>query len=122
MRKFALILLALCAGVTEIHAAPAAAPKLMMTDPEANAVVSAPVYMVHLMFNVPVNAKNLVFNVTDAAGKPVDVGQAMAMDNESKMLMAMPNTPLAAGVYKVKWHATGADGKPLEGEFSFTAK
>jgi copper resistance protein C len=122
MRKFALLLLALCAGASQIQAAPAAAPKLMMTDPEANAVVSAPVYMVHLMFNVPVNAKNLVFDITDSAGKPVDVGQPMAMDNESKMLMAMPGTPLAAGIYKVRWHATGANGKPLEGEFSFTAK
>jgi len=122
MRNFALILLVVCAAVTQIHAAPAAVPKLMMTDPAPNAVVSAPVYMVHLMFDLPINAKNVVFNVTDGAGKPVDVGQPMPMDPEGKMLMAIPEKPLAAGVYTVRWHATGADGKPLEGEFSFTAK
>jgi|SRR5690242_8625612 copper resistance protein C len=122
MRNFALMLLAFCTAASEIHAAPAAAPKLMMTDPAPNAVVSAPVYMVHLMFDLPVNVKNVVFNVTDSAGKPVDVGEPMTMDSEGKMLMAVPSNPLAAGVYKVRWHATGADGKPLEGEFSFTAK
>jgi methionine-rich copper-binding protein CopC len=122
MHKFALTVLALCVSATQIHAAPAAAPKLMMTDPAPDAVVSAPVYMVHLMFDLPINVKNVVFNVSDGAGKPVDVGQPMPMDPEGKMLMAIPEKPLAAGVYKVRWHATGEDGKPLEGEFSFTAK
>jgi methionine-rich copper-binding protein CopC len=46
----------------------------------------------------------------------------MSMGDDGKMLMALPNKPLAAGTYKVKWHATGPDGKPVEGEFSFTAR
>ena len=59
---------------------------------------------------------------TDRNGKPVDVGQPMPMGDDGKMLMAVPNKPLAAGTYKVKWHAVAPDGKPLEGEFSFTAQ
>jgi methionine-rich copper-binding protein CopC len=122
MRKLAAVLLSFSLGALPVHAAPAAAPKLTMTDPAANAVVKAPVYMVHLMFDLPVNIKTVSFNVTDRNGKPVDVGQPMPMDNEGKMLMAIPNMPLPPGTYKVQWHATGPDGKPLGGEFSFTAQ
>jgi copper resistance protein C len=122
MRKFAVILLSFWLGVIPVQAAPAAVPRLTMSDPEANAVVKAPVYMVHLMFDLPVDIKTVSFNVTDRNGKPVDVGQAMPMDNEGKMLMAIPNTPLPPGIYKVQWHATGPDGKPITGEFSFTAQ
>ena len=121
MRKFALIPLFLCAA-TALQAAPAATPKLTMTDPAANAVVKAPVYMVHLMFDQAINIKSVKFNVTDRSGKPVDVGQPMPMGDDGKMLMAVPNKPLAAGTYKVKWNAVAPDGKPLEGEFSFTAQ
>jgi methionine-rich copper-binding protein CopC len=103
------------------HAAPAA-PGLITTDPEPNAVVSAPLYMIHLMFNLPVDVASAVFEVTDKSGKRVDVGQAMPMDNEGKTVMAMPGNPLPAGTYNVKWHATGKDGKLLQGEFTFTAR
>ncbi len=122
MRKLALLSLLLCLGAAPVSGAPAAAPQLTMTDPEANSVVQAPVYMVHLMFDLPVDIRNVVFNVTDGAGKAVNVGQPMPMDPEGKMLMAIPQKPLPAGTYKVRWHAAGPDGKPLDGEFSFTAK
>lgn len=122
MRKPAAICLALSLAATPVFAAPAATPKLTMTDPAANSVVKAPVYMVHLMFDLPVDIKNVSFNVTDRNGKPIDVGQPMPMDPENKMLMAIPNTPLPPGTYKVQWRATGPDGKPISGEFSFTAK
>lgn len=122
MRKLASIGLILSALAVPALAAAAAAPQLTMTDPAANSVVQAPVYMVHLMFDLPVDLKSVSFRVTDRNGKPVDVGQPMPMDTENKMLMAIPNTPLPPGVYKVEWHATGPDGKPINGEFSFTAK
>lgn len=120
MRKPAAICLALSLAVMPALAAPA--PQLTETDPAANSVVKAPVYMVHLMFDLPVDLKSVSFRVTDRNGKLVDVGQPMPMDNENKMLMAIPNTPLPPGIYKVEWHATGPDGQPVSGEFSFTAK
>jgi len=110
-------------GATAAAPQPAgAAPGLVATDPEPNATVKAPVYMVHLMFNLPVDVKSAVFDVTDKNGKPVDVGQAMPMSTDGKMLMAMPQNPLPAGTYNVKWRAVGADGKPLQGQFTFTAQ
>src|SRR5579884_4105342 len=107
MRKLGPLLLFLWIGSFQAYAAPAASPKLTMTEPAANAVVKAPVYMVHLMFDLPVDIKSVSFNVTDRNGKSVDVGQPMTMDNEGKMLMAIPNEPLPPGIYKVQWHAVG---------------
>ncbi|HEX5281839.1 MAG TPA: copper resistance CopC family protein [Micropepsaceae bacterium] len=122
MGKIATIGMLLSALAMPAFAAPAASPQLTGSDPAPNAVVKAPVYMVHMMFDLPVDLKSVSFRVTDRNGKPVDVGQPMPMDAENKMLMAIPNTPLPPGVYKVEWHATGADGKPISGEFSFTAQ
>lgn len=99
-----------------------AGTQTVMTEPAANATVKAPLYMIHVMFNAPVDVKSATMAVTDKSGKPVDVGGLMPMGNDGKMVMAMPKTPLPAGSYNVKWHATGADGKALQGEFSFTAQ
>ena len=111
-------------GATQVAAnAPAGGPtQAIMTEPAANATVKAPLYMIHVMFNNPVDPKSARMNVTDKSGKLVDVGGLMPMGNDGKMVMAMPKTPLPAGTYDVKWRATGADGKALEGEFSFTAQ
>ena len=93
-----------------------------MTDPSPNARVSAPVQMIHVVFNQPVDVKASGFDVTTSDGKAVDVGNAMPMGSDGKMLMAMPKTPLPAGTYRVKWHTIAANSQPLQGEFSFTAQ
>ena len=95
---------------------------VVMTDPGPNARVPAPVQMIHVMFSQPVDVKASGFEVTTTDGKAVDVGGAMPMGSDGKMLMAMPKTPLPAGTYRVKWHTTAADSRPLQGEFSFTAQ
>ena len=95
---------------------------VVMTDPGPNARVSAPVQMIHVMFSQPVDVKASGFEVTTSDGKAVDIGSAMPMGSDGKMLMAMPKTPLPAGAYRVKWHAVGANSQPLQGEFSFTAQ
>jgi methionine-rich copper-binding protein CopC len=111
-------------ALTQLAAnAPAGAgTQAIMTDPAANAIVTAPLYMIHVMFNNPVDVKSAGMTVTDKGGKPVDVGEVMPMGNDGKTMMAMPKTPLPVGAYNVKWHATGADGKALQGEFSFSAQ
>ncbi len=93
-----------------------------MTDPSPNARVSAPLQMIHVMFSQPVDVKASGFEVTTSDGKAVDVGSAMPMGSDGKMLMAMPKTPLPAGSYRVKWHTVAANAQPLEGEFLFTVQ
>ena len=93
-----------------------------MTDPSPNARVSAPLRMIHVMFSQPVDVKASGFEVTTSDGKAIDVGDAMPMGNDGKMLMAMPKTPLPAGTYRVKWHTVSANSQRLQGEFSFTVQ
>jgi methionine-rich copper-binding protein CopC len=111
------------AAATTAAAPGAGAPaglQLTMTDPAAGASLKAPVPMIHVMFNGPVDPKKSGFEVTKADGSRVDVGEAMPMG--ANILMAMPKTPLPAGSYKVKWHADGAGAKTVQGEFSFTVQ
>lgn len=97
------------------------ASQSIMTDPEADATVKGPLYMFHVMFPQPVDVKSAGFAVSKD-GQAVDVGQAIPMGDDGTIVMAMPKTPMPAGKYLVKWHATAADAKPLKGEFSFTVQ
>ena len=99
-----------------------AASQTVSTDPDANATVNAPLEMIHVLFHDPVDMKTARMSVTDKNGKPVDVGQAMQMGTDGKLLMAMPKTPLPAGTYHVTWQVKGSNGSPLQGQFTFTAK
>lgn len=101
-------------------AAPAAPLAVTMTDPTPNARVPAPLPMVHVIFNGPVDPKASGFEITKSDGTRVDVQEVAPMG--ASILMATPKTPLPAGNYKVKWHTAGADAKKLEGEFSFTVQ
>ena len=98
------------------------ASQTVSTDPDANATVKAPLEMIHVLFHDPVDMKTARMSVTDKNGKPVDVGQAMQMGTDGKLLMAMPKTPLPAGTYHVTWQVKGTNGAPLQGQFTFTAK
>jgi methionine-rich copper-binding protein CopC len=103
-------------------AAFAASSQTVSTDPDANATVKAPLEMIHVLFHDPVDMKTARMSVTDKNGKPVDVGPAMQMGTDGKLLMAMPKTPLPAGTYHVTWQVRGPNGAPLQGQFTFTAK
>jgi methionine-rich copper-binding protein CopC len=103
-------------------AALSAASQTVSTDPDANATVKAPLEMIHVLFHDPVDMKTARMSVTDKNGKPVDVGQAMQMGTDGKLLMAMPKTPLPAGTYHVTWQVKAINGSPLQGQFTFTAK
>ena len=113
---------AACATLLANGAALSAASQTVSTDPDANATVKAPLEMIHVLFHDPVDMKTARMSVTDKNGKPVDVGQAMQMGTDGKLLMAMPKTPLPAGTYHVTWQVKATNGSPLQGQFTFTAK
>jgi len=117
-----LCLLAAFAPALPNGAALAADSQTVSTDPDANATVKAPLEMIHVLFHDPVDMKTARMSVTDKNGKPVDVGRAMQMGTDGKLLMAMPKTPLPAGTYHVTWQVKGTNGNPLQGQFTFTAQ
>lgn len=124
MRLYAVGPFTLAAFATALAtgAALAAESQSVSTDPGANATVKAPLEMIHVLFHNPVDMKTARMSVTDKNGKPVDVGPAMPMGTDSKLLMAMPKTPLPAGTYHVTWQVKGTNGNPLQGQFTFTAQ
>lgn len=108
----ALVLAAGMAGAASAHA------KLVKSDPPAGAG-AAPTNMAHLNFSEELSGKLSGAKVTDAAGKIVPQ-TAMA---EGKLMMLAFKAPLAAGTYKVDWHAVASDdGHRTEGSYSFTVK
>ncbi len=108
------------AGTPSSSTPPASATALSGTDPAPNATVTAPVPMIHVMFNSKIDPQASGVEITTADGSKVDVSEIMPLGDT--MLMATPKTPLPAGQYTVKWHTVGADSKPLEGEFAFTVQ
>jgi len=122
LHTFAPFVLAALATALANGGALSAASQTVSTDPDANATVNAPLEMIHVLFHDPVDMTTARMSVTDKNGKPVDVGQAMQMGTDGKLLMAMPKTPLPAGTYHVTWQVKGSNGSPLQGQFTFTAK
>jgi methionine-rich copper-binding protein CopC len=121
-RAVGLLGLAALAAALANGAALAADAQSVSTDPDGNATVKAPLEMIHVLFHNPVDMKTARMSVTDKNGKPVDVGPAMPMGTDGKLLMAMPKTPLPAGTYHVTWQVRGTNGNPLQGQFTFTAQ
>ena len=122
LRSIGLLVLAVLAAPLLTGAAPAADSQSVSSDPDSNATVKAPLEMIHVLFHNPVDMKTARISVTDKNGKPVDVGQAMQMGTDGKLMMAMPKTPLPAGTYHVTWQVKETNGKPLQGQFTFTAQ
>ena len=101
--------------------------KLVGSTPAANATVSK-VTSVNLQFNEKVIASTLKTELvmTGMPGManhaPMKMPASSMMGKDGKSAMLMLKRPLAAGTYKVKWAAAGADTHRMEGEFAFTVK
>ncbi len=97
-------------------------PKLVKSDPAANAVVTASPKELRLSFNEELAPKFSSADVKDQKGQKVEVGAAAADPANKKQLVVPLSKPLAAGTYKVEWHAVAADTHRVEGTYSFTVK
>ncbi len=94
--------------------------KLTRSSPAADSTIAAPM-AIELHFDEGVEAKMSSVKLMAADG---DAVAAMSM-NDSKdptMLSIMPNSPLKAGRYTVKWSAVTDDGHKTQGTFSFTVQ
>jgi copper resistance protein C len=102
--------------------AAAAHPKLVKSDPAADAVVAASPKELRLSFNEELVPKFSSADVKDQKGQKIEVGDAAADPADKKQLVLPLAKPLAAGTYKVEWHAVAADTHRVQGTFSFTVK
>ena len=113
----------LVGGVLSASAATAAAhPKLLKTDPPADAVTATAPKELRLIFNEELVPKFCGIELADKSGKKVETG-GMAPDASDKKQLVVPlPTQLTDGIYKVTWHAVGDDTHRVQGSYSFTVK
>lgn len=92
--------------------------KLVSATP-AEKAVAAPPRQIVLRFNEKLLAKFSGFELSKA-GAAVPVKVSVGKDRLS--LVGVPATPLAAGVYDLKWHAATGDAHRMQGAYSFTVR
>lgn len=91
---------------------------LITTSPVDGSMPAVVPSQVTLTFNQPALAVGTILIVTGPAGQ-VQTGAAVLVDsNVTEHLQ--PGSP--AGLYTVAWRVTSADGHPVSGKFSFTAR
>jgi copper resistance protein C len=93
---------------------------LESATPADKSTVAAPSEL-DLNFSEDLNLKFTGIKVTGPAKTVVKTGDGMLM-NANKTLMVPVSGKLAAGAYKVEWHALSADGHKTKGSYSFIVK
>jgi copper transport protein len=93
-------------------------PTLLLTSPAADTAEAVSPSSVVLVFNEPVTIGAQALNVTDAAGHAVGVDQVATARGATTLTGHLIGV-LPAGVYTVRWRATGADGDLEEASFRF---
>lgn len=55
-----------------------------------------------------------------SAGEPLDLGDAVASEEDETVVMLQLSAELGDGEYEVRWRAMSQDGHPVTGDFAFT--
>lgn len=95
---------------------------LQTATPGAESTVAAAPSELRLSFTEGVNLKFTGVSVTGPAGTPVSTGAAALAPDDDKVLVVPVPGPLAAGAYKVDWHALATDGHKTDGSYGFAVK
>jgi hypothetical protein len=111
-------LLLACLAVVAFATQALAHAFLQHASPGAGDTLAAAPREVTLAFTEPLEPTFSGVSVSDAAGH--DVEAAAPVVNGASMRVALK--PLAAGRYRVAWHAVSADTHRTEGAYSFTVK
>jgi hypothetical protein len=122
-------LLALTAVAALAVAAPAFAhPKLVSSNPAANATVAKPA-RITLNFSEkllpPMSGAQLIMTgmpgMADHPPMPIKGLKTSVAGGGKTMIVQLPR-PLAAGTYQLKWHAVAGDTHRITGAFTFKVK
>lgn len=95
--------------------------QLTTAAPAPGSTVIAAPNEVAITFDEEVEPKFSTIAVTDAHGARVDTGAAHLVGKD-ELHLAVALKTLAAGSYKVVWHALSTDGHKTQGTFGFTVK
>jgi hypothetical protein len=112
LTSFALLVSVASATLVFAHA------NLKSEEPAADSTTTAPKDL-RLNFSEGVEDKFTKVSLTTNSGKTVIVNTVATDPDDKKVLIITPATPIAAGEYKVEWHAVSVDTHKSEGEYSF---
>jgi methionine-rich copper-binding protein CopC len=111
---------------TALALAPSLAPhlahahaQLRSSDPPVGGTVGRAPTQVEITFSEAVEPRFSTIIVKDGSGKEVDRKDVHVLSGDAHHL-AVSVSPLAAGEYRVEWHATSVDTHKTEGTYSFT--
>jgi hypothetical protein len=90
-------------------------------QPAIGSTVSPAPHEVKIWFTQKLEPAFSKLDVHDATGAAIDQGDA-AVDPQDATLLHVSLKPLAAGTYKVHWHAVSVDTHVTDGNFTFTVK
>lgn len=107
------------AALTFAASQAAAHAHLVSSNPAPAAIVAAP-KAITLNFSATLEPKFSGFDLTTRGGAKVPVTTTVLEDR--KTLVGTPRQPLAAGAYKLTWHAVAKDGHRMQGDFAFTVR
>lgn len=104
------------AGEAEAHA------HLKSATPAMGATVAKAPAELDLGFSEGVNPKFTGLKVTGPAGAVAPTGESKLGPGGDTTLVVPVTGTLAAGTYKVDWHALATDGHKTNGTYTFTIK
>lgn len=108
-----LCLLALPLSVAQAH------PRVVAAVPAVGGRVSMSPSQLMLTFNEPLSLALSRLSLLDAEQQAVKLDTLRSGMNDPKVLVAQILVALKPGRYTVKWQASGADGHPMRGEYTF---
>jgi copper resistance protein C len=116
-----LLILSLAAASFGLAGQAFAHAHLKSETPAANSTVAAPEQLI-LKFSEGLEIKFTSIKVIGPDGKAAATGTLSLDPNDNTSLIVPINGSLAAGKYKVDWHAVSTDTHKTQGTYSFTVK
>lgn len=101
-------------------------PKLVSSEPQANAQTVSPA-KIELHFSEALvaqfsGAKLLMTGMPGMTHSPMSVDANVSGGKDSKTMVITPAKPLVTGAYRVEWRAVSSDTHPVTGKLSFEVK
>ncbi|KAF1042883.1 copper homeostasis periplasmic binding protein CopC [Xylophilus sp.] len=94
---------------------------LETSAPAADAAVASPA-AVELTFTQKLEPSFSGIDLVGSDGKPAAAGTAAVAPGDAARLVLPVASPLAPGVYEVRWHVLSVDGHKTNGSYRFTVK
>ena len=121
-----LLAAATAVGALLFSAAVQAHPKLLSSDPQADAEVAVPA-RIELHFSETLTtqfsgAKLVMTGMPGMSHGPMPVQVQVSAGEDGKTMLITPAKALMSGDYRVEWRAVSSDTHPVTGNFSFKVK